>query len=63
MKKLDPKVKRLQELKEMLASYRLMTIEEVEATGWGDVEVELEGEIWRLEQELLDEAKRHPEAA
>jgi hypothetical protein len=63
MKKLDPKVQRLQELKEMLASYRLMTIEEVESTGWGDLAVELEGEIWRLEQELLDEARRHPEAA
>jgi hypothetical protein len=63
MKKLDPKFQRLQELKEMLASYRLMTIEEVEATGWGDLAVELEGEIWRLEQELLDEARRHPEAA
>jgi len=63
MKKLDPKVQRLQELKEMLASYRLMTVEEVEASGWGDLEIELESEIWRLDQELLDQARQRPEAA
>jgi hypothetical protein len=55
MKKPNPKAVRLAELKEMLASYRLMTVEEVELTGWGDLEVEIEGEIWLLEQELLDE--------
>jgi hypothetical protein len=63
MKRLDPKVQRLEELKEMLASYRLMTVEDAEATGWGDLELELEGEIWRLEQELLDQTTRHPKAA
>jgi len=63
MKKVDPKVVRLQELKAMLASYRQMTIEDVEANGWGDLEIELEGEVWRLEQELHDEAKPHREAA
>ncbi len=63
MKKPNSKIVRLQELKAMLSSYRMMTVEEVEATGWGDLEVELEGEVWRLEQELHDEARLHPEAA
>jgi hypothetical protein len=63
MKKPDSKVLRLQELRAMLASYRLMTVDEVESTGWGDLEIELEGEVWRLEQELHDEARRHPAAA
>jgi len=63
MKRADPKSARLAELKAMLAAYRLMSVEEVEATGWGDLEIELESEVWRLEQELLEEAKRHPEAA
>jgi hypothetical protein len=39
------------------------THDEVEATGWGDLEVEVEGELWRLEQELHDERRLHPEAA
>jgi hypothetical protein len=63
MKKPDPKLVRLQELKAMLASYRMMTVEDVEASGWGDLEIELEGEVWRLEQELNDEGKPRREAA
>jgi hypothetical protein len=63
MKRNNPKVARLEELKAMLAAYRRMTVEEVESSGWGDMEIELEGEVWLLEQELLDEAKRHPAAA
>lgn len=64
MKKPNPKVVRLEELKAMLASYRLMTVEDVEATGWGDLEIELEGEVWRLEQELHEEdGRRQPAAA
>ncbi len=65
MKKPNPKAVRLTELKAMLGSYRLMTIEEVESTGWGDLEVEIEGEVWRLEQELLDEQRGplHTQAA
>jgi hypothetical protein len=55
MKKPSPKALRIEELKAMLASYRLMTVDEVESSGWGDLEIELEGEVWRLEQELLDE--------
>lgn len=47
----------------MLAAYRLMTVEEVEESGWGDLEIELEGEVWRLEQELLDQAGHRPAAA
>jgi hypothetical protein len=60
MKKPNPKAVRVEELRAILSSYRLMTIEEVEATGWGDLEIELEGEVWRLEQELHDES--HPSA-
>jgi len=63
MKKPNPKAVRIEELKTMLASYRLMTVEEVEATGWGDLAIELEGEIWRLEQELVDEHVRPRRAA
>ncbi|HEX7484717.1 MAG TPA: hypothetical protein VF332_01080 [Vicinamibacterales bacterium] len=63
MKNANPKAQRLQELRAMLASYRLMTVEEVETTGWGDLEIELEGEVWQLEQELRDEARLHPAAA
>lgn len=63
MKKPNPKALRLEELKAMLASYRLMTVEEVEETGWGDLEIEIEGEVWRLEQELRDETRRRREAA
>jgi hypothetical protein len=63
MKKPNPKHMRLEELKAILSSYRLMTVEEVESTGWGDLEIQLEGEVWRLEQELHDEALAHPAAA
>jgi hypothetical protein len=42
---------RLAELKEMLAAYRHMTIEEAEATDAGDRQTELEQEVWLLEQE------------
>ncbi len=63
MKKIDAKVARVQELREILSEYRRMTIGEVEATGWGDREVEIEGEVWRLEMELLDESSRRCRAA
>jgi len=41
---------RLAELKEMLAAYRHMTIEEAEATDAGDRQIEIEQEVWLLEQ-------------
>ncbi len=63
MKKIEAKVARVQELREMLSEYRQMTIEEVEATGWGDREIEIEGEVWRLEMELLGESGSRFEAA
>ena len=65
MKKPSSTENRLEELKCMLASYRLMTVEEVESTGWGDLAIELEGEIWRLEQEVSDERHQplHTKAA
>jgi hypothetical protein len=63
-KKPNSNVVRLEELKAMLAAYRLMTIDEVEAGGWGDLEIELEGEVWRLEQEIFDRPRvYHPAAA
>ncbi len=49
---------RVEELRAMLAAYRQMSIEEVEETGWGDVQVEIEEELWRLEQELYDRRRR-----
>lgn len=45
---------RTAELRAMLAAYRRMTVEEVEESGWGDLQIEIESELWRLEQELLD---------
>ncbi len=49
---------RIEELRAMLAAYRQMTIEEVEETSWGDVQFEIEEELWRLEQELYDRRRR-----
>ncbi len=54
MRKTDPVMKRAEELRAMLAEYRRMTVEEVEDGEWGDLQVEIEGELWRLEQELFD---------
>jgi hypothetical protein len=62
-RKPNPKVVRLEELKAMLAAYRLMTIDEVEAGGWGDLEIELEGEVWRIEQEIYEQPRVHRPAA
>ncbi len=58
MRNSEPKAARVRELREMLSGYREMTIEEVEAGDRADVQVELEGEIWRLEEELFDPRKR-----
>lgn len=49
---------RIEELRAMLAAYRQMTIEEVEQTSWGDVQFEVEEELWKLEQELYDRRRR-----
>ncbi len=54
---------RAEELRAMLAAYRSMTIEEIEDGEWGDLAVELEGELWQLEQELFDRRQRPPKAA
>jgi hypothetical protein len=54
MRKVDNLSVRARELRAMLAAYRLMTVEEVEDSGWGDIQIEIEGELWRLEQELHD---------
>ncbi len=59
----EPNAARVRELREMLSGYREITIEEAEAGNRGDVQVELEGELWRLEQELFDPRKRGPRAA
>ncbi len=45
---------RIEQLRAILAEYRRMTVEEVEDGGWGDREIEIESELWRLEQELTD---------
>jgi len=58
MTKGEPTTRRVEELRAMLAAYRLMTIEEVEASDWGDVQFEIEEELWRLEQELFDVRRR-----
>lgn len=62
MTKNEPMARRVEELRAMLAAYRQMTIEELEDSDWGDVQVEIEEELWRLEQELFD-ARRRPKAA
>ena len=61
--KTDPMAARVEELRAMLAAYRQMTIEEVEDGGWGDVQIEIEEELWRLEQELFDTRRRSRKAA
>ncbi len=63
MKKHSAKLERLEGLREMLSAYRRMTIEEAEATSWGDREVEIEGEVWRLEMELRAEHGHRSRAA
>ncbi len=63
MRKVAPELVRAQALREMLAEYRRMTVEEVEAGGYGDLQVEIEGELWRLEQELFDARLRPWKAA
>jgi hypothetical protein len=54
MRKAEGLSLRVTELRAMLAAYRHMTVEEVEQSGWGDLEIEIEGELWRIEQELHD---------
>lgn len=51
------------ELRAMLAAYRRMTVEEVEESGWGDIQIEIESELWRLEQELFDSRDPRRKAA
>ncbi len=58
MNKMKSEGLRIEELRAMLAAYRQMTIEEVEEAGWGDVQFEIEEELWRLEQELYDRRRR-----
>ncbi len=58
----EPTTRRVEELRAMLAAYRQMTIEDVEGTDWGEVQFEVEEELWRLEQELYD-ARRRLQAA
>ncbi len=57
------KTLRIAELRAMLAAYRHLTVEEAENGNWGDIEIELEAELWRLEQELDGEAVRGRVAA
>ncbi len=58
MAKNEPMARRVEELRAMLAAYRQMTIEDVEDSDWGDMQIQLEQELWRLEQELYDAHRR-----
>jgi hypothetical protein len=49
------KAERLAELRAILAAYRHLTVEEAENGNWGDIQVEVEAEVWRLEQDLHSE--------
>lgn len=63
MRTIPTAMTRVEELRAMLAAYRQMTIEEIEDGGWGDLEIEIESELWRLEQELFDLRHRSSNAA
>ena len=63
VKKMKSEDVRADELRAMLAAYRQMSIDEVEEGGWGDVQLEIEQELWRLEQELFDARRRTWRAA
>jgi hypothetical protein len=58
MARSQPIMRRVEELRAMLAAYRQMTVEEAERGDWGDVQIEVEEELWRLEQELYDTRRR-----
>ncbi len=62
MTRSEPTARRVEELRAILAAYRQMTIEDVDGSDWGDVQFEVEEELWRLEQELYD-ARRRLQAA
>jgi hypothetical protein len=57
------KANRVEDLRAMLAAYRRLTIEEAEESDWGDVQIEIEGELWRLEQEIYNRRLRETSAA
>jgi len=54
---------RVAELRAMLAAYRHLTVEEAQNGNWGDIQIELEAELWRLEQELYRQTARRRVAA
>ena len=57
------KTVRIAELRAMLAAYRHLTIQEVEDGDWGDIQIELEAELWRLEQDPYGQMPRGRVAA
>lgn len=57
------KLARVVELRAMLSAYRYLTVEEAEQGNWGDLQIELEAELWRLEQDLSAETSRPSLAA
>jgi hypothetical protein len=63
MRKAKVTIARADELRAMLTAYRHLTVEEAERGNWGDIQVELEGELWRIEQELLDRGSHRVDAA
>ena len=54
---------RVAELQAILVAYRHLTVEEAETGNWGDIEIEVESELWRLEQELHSLTRRRLAAA
>ena len=60
----EPMARRVEELRAMLAAYRQMTIEEIENSDWGDMQIELDKEgatkVFRLVEALedLDDVQR-----
>ena len=49
---------RIAELVAIIESYRAMTVEEAEMTDAGEREIEAEAELWRLQQDVLEQLER-----
>ncbi len=46
--------RRAQELRAIILTYWQTTADETQATACGDTQIEIEDELWKLEQELYD---------
>jgi hypothetical protein len=54
---------RIAELRAILDACRHLTVEEADNGNWGDIQIELEAEVWRLEQDLHADSARRAVAA